>query len=88
MLENVKNILKFSFLPYTDCKGMLYMKKLLLQNLKRAIIFFVVISIFNRLFRGDFKWGEGIMFSIAYFVVYFIVDWANIPYDWKKKKTQ
>lgn len=59
---------------------------MLKKNIKLALIIFIGWSIKDYVSHGEIQWGDSLLYAVIVFVVYFIMDWTQEPYDWSKHK--
>jgi len=58
------------------------------KGVKFGLLFFVMITIWKWIFRPEIPWLENISISIAVFLIYIFIEWANKPHDWNKDKNK
>jgi len=51
-----------------------------------ALMFFVILTLWQWLFRPEIHWIDNIGVSVAVFLAYLFIEWASKPYKYKKSE--
>ncbi len=56
------------------------------KSIRYALIFFVILTLWQWLFRPEIDWKDNIGVSVAVFLAYLFIEWASKPYKYKKNE--
>lgn len=59
-----------------------------LKCIKLTSIFFVLLTIYQLIFKDEVDWIENIIGSLIFFLVNFLYEWSKIPYKWNKNNKE
>lgn len=59
---------------------------MLKRNIGYPILYFVCFSVYQLIFNDTVEWINNLLLSVFVYLFYVFFEWANIPYDWSKKR--
>lgn len=56
------------------------------KRIQFAALFFILLTLLNRLFSSEVHWLENVMITIGATLVMAFMDWTDKPYEYKKRR--
>ena len=61
---------------------------LFLKCIKWASLFFVLLTIYQLIFKDDIDWSGNIIKTLICVLINFLYEWSKIPYKWNKERKE